>query len=82
MRTLAGGANEVVCGFVEILEGMGSLIEEFVLEASELAEALDGRRLEGNDDGAGNSEERTAETSQDGAGAMFFALALPVWAER
>jgi hypothetical protein len=36
-----------VGGLVEILEGVSSLIEEFVLEAAELAEALDGGRFEG-----------------------------------
>ena len=82
LRTLAGGANEVVGHLVEILEGMSSLIEEFVLEAAELAEALDGGRFEGNDDSTGDSEERTAEAVQDGGGAMFFALTFTVRLER
>src|SRR5271156_5834685 len=81
-RTLGGGTNEVVGGFVEILEGMSSLIEEFVLEAAELAETLDGRRLEGDHDGAGDSEERAAETVQDGSGGMLFTLTFTVRLER
>ena len=32
--------------FVEILKGVIALIEEFVLEAAELAETLDGGRFE------------------------------------
>ena len=80
-RALAGGANQVVGRLVEILEGMRSLIEEFVLETAELAETLDGGRLEGNGDGAGDSEERAAETVDDGGGSMFFALALAVGTE-
>src|SRR5271169_1928113 len=76
--TLGSGTNQVVSSFVDVLQGVIALIEQFVLEAAELAETLDGRRLEGDDDGAGDSEERAAEAVQDGSGGMLFTLALPV----
>ena len=55
------GANQVVSDFVEILESVTALIEEFVLEAAELAETLHGRRFERDDDGAGDSEQWAAQ---------------------
>ena len=42
--------------FVEILKRCDGLVLEFELKAAELAETLHGGRLEGDDDGAGNSE--------------------------
>ena len=44
-------------GFVEILQGVTTLIQKFVLESAKLAETLHGGRFEGNDDRAGNSEQ-------------------------
>ena len=43
-------------GFVDILEGVITLIEKLVLESTKLAEALHGGRFEGDDDSAGDSK--------------------------
>ncbi len=82
LRALPGGANEVMSGFVEVLQGVTALIEQFVLKSAKLAETLDGGRFEGNDDGAGDSEERAAKAIQDGSGGMLFSLALRVRTKR
>src|ERR1019366_3473130 len=71
-------ASEVVGDFVEILKTVIALIEEFELESAELPETLHGGRFEGDDDGAGNSEEWAAQPIDDGGRGMLAALALRV----
>ena len=80
LRSIAG-AGEVVGDFVEILKSVIALIEQFELESAELAEALHGGRFEGDDDGAGNSEEWAAQPIEDGGGGVFASLALLVRAK-
>ena len=67
--------------FVEILKRVIALIEEFELEPAELSETLHGGRFEGDDDGAGNSEERAAQSIDDCGGGVLAALALRVGPE-
>ena len=67
--------------FVEILKSVIALILDFELESAELAETLHGGRFEGDDDGAGNSEERTAQSIDDCGGGVVAAFALRVRAE-
>src|ERR1035438_8392173 len=72
------GTSEVVGDFVEILKRVITLIQEFELEAAELAETLHGGRFEDDDNGAGNSEQGAAQSIEDGGGGVVVALALRV----
>src|SRR5271157_1620214 len=75
---LAARASEVVSDFVEILKSVIALIQEFELESAKLAETLHGGGFEGDDDGAGNSEERTAQSIDDYGGGVVAAFALRI----
>src|SRR5208283_13372 len=72
---LVTGAHEVVGGLVEILQGVAALILQLELESSEFAEALDGGRLEWNNNRVGDSQQRTAQAIEDGCGIVFRSLA-------
>ncbi len=65
-------------GFVDILKGVRALIEELELKSAKRAETLDGGRLEGDHDRAGDPEQGAAESMDDGGGSVLAALALRV----
>ena len=69
-------------GFVDVLEGVVALILQLELKAAKLAEALYGGRFEGDDEGAGDSEELRAQATDKVGGGVLFAFALRVGAER
>jgi len=71
---LGACAREVMRDFVEILQRVTALIEEFVLEPAKLSETLHRGRFEGDDDGAGNSEERAAQSIGDCGSGVLAAL--------
>src|SRR5262249_53892453 len=57
------------------------LVPELELEAGEVADALDRRRREGEDHGAGDAHERAAEAIDDAGGGVILAAALAPWLE-
>ena len=75
-------ANEVVCGFVQFLEGMVALVLHFELESTERAEALDGGRFNSNHKGSRYSEHAAANAVEDGRGTLVLSLTLGIRLKR
>ena len=73
---LAPHGDEGVRDAVEVGEGVAAAVLQLELEAAEGADALDGGRLERNDEGAGNHEELGAQAGDDFRGGVAFGFAL------
>src|SRR6185437_71641 len=74
----ASGADHFLDGLEQLLRGVIAAILHLELEAAEVADALNRRGLEGDDQGTGDGEHLGTDAVHHGGGGVLLALALRI----